>query len=218
MIKLYGTAISNNVNKISYCLDYLKLPYESVPINLMKGEQQTPEFLNICPTGKVPALEDNGFTVFESNAILRYLAKREKSPIYPEDVKRAAIVDAWIDYSSIHISNALGRIAFNRIFAPLMKKEVDEKSLQFGLEMMDKYLPVINTLLSKNKFIAGNEFSIADINLLAVLDPCEMVKIDLTPYKEITTWRNNLRTQDFYQKGSKAHKESVQDMMATMAK
>ena len=57
MIKLYGVALSNNVNKVRYCLDYLKLPYEFVQLNPMKGENRTTEYLDLCPTGKIPAME-----------------------------------------------------------------------------------------------------------------------------------------------------------------
>ena len=217
MIKLYGLALSNNVNKIRYCLDYLKLPYENVQVNALKGENQSPEYLKICPTGKIPAIEIDGVNLFESNAILRYLAKREKSPIYPQDAKKAAFVDAWLDYASIHISNALGRVLFNLIVAPMMNKEVDEKSLQFGLEMLDKYLPMVNKQLTKNKFLAGGEITIADFCLLASLDPCELIQVSLTPYKELLAWRKNLKSQDFYQKCFKDYNEFVQSMMAPKA-
>ncbi|MFA5060152.1 MAG: glutathione S-transferase family protein [Candidatus Omnitrophota bacterium] len=212
MIKLYGAALSNNVNKVRYCLDYLELPYEFVSIDPMKGENQTAEFAKITPTRKIPALEDDGFTIFESNAIVRYLAKKERSAIYPQDIKKAAIVDAWIDFSSIHIGNAIGRITFNRVLAPMFKKEVDAKSLQFGLEMMDKYLPIMDKQLSLGKFITGTEFSIADIALLAALDPCEIARIDLTAYRDIVRWRNYLKAQDFYQKAFKDLNESLQLM------
>ena len=217
MIKLYGIPLSNNVNKVRYCLNYLKLAYELIPINPLEGQNQTPEFQNLSPTAKIPAIEIDDLKLFESNAIIRYLAKKQNSSIYPLDIKKAAIVDAWIDYPAIHVSNAMGRIIANRVFAPMMNKPVDENSLQFGLEMMDKYLPILNKQLSKNKFIAGSELSIADFNLLAVLDPCEMVQVSLTAYPDITRWRNNLKAQDFYQKCFKDYNEFVQNAMAAKA-
>lgn len=217
MIKLYGIPLSNNVNKVRYCLNYLKLPFELIPINPMQGENQKPEFLSLSPTAKIPAMEIDGLKLFESNAIIRYLAKREKSAIYPQDAKKAAIVDAWLDYASIHVSNALGRIIANRVFAQMMNKEVDEKSLAFGLEMMDKYLPILNKQLDQNTYIAGSELSIADFNLLAVLDPCEMVQVSLGAYPAITKWRNNLKSQDFYQKCFKDYNEFVQSAFAAKA-
>ena len=217
MIKLYGIPLSNNVNKVRYCLNYLKLPFELVPVNPLQGENQKPEFTNLSPPGKIPAMEIDGIKLFESNAINRYLAKREKSAIYPQDAKKAATVDAWLDYASIHVSGALGRIVANRVFAPMFNKEVDEKSVAFGLEMMDKYLPILNKQLGQNKYIAGSELSIADFNLLAVLDPCEMVQVSLGAYPAITKWRNNLKSQDFYQKCFKDYNEFVQSAFAAKA-
>ena len=57
MIKLYGIPLSNNVNKVRYCLNFLKLPYEMIPINPLEGQNQTPEYTNLCPTAKIPAIE-----------------------------------------------------------------------------------------------------------------------------------------------------------------
>ena len=214
MIKLYGIPLSNNVNKVRYCLNYLKLAYELIPVNPLQGENQKPEFTKLSPTAKIPAMEVDGLKLFESNAMIRYLAKREKSAIYPQDPKQAALVDAWLDYPAIHVSGAMGRIIANRVFAPMQGKEVDQKSLAFGLEMMEKYLPILNTQLSKNKFIAGADIYIAVFNLFAVLDPCEMVQVDGSRFKDISRWRNNLKAQDFYQKCFKDYNEFVQSMMA----
>ena len=217
MIKLYGIPLSNNVNKVRYCLNYLKLPYELVPINPIEGQNKTPEYQNICPTEKIPALSDDDFNIFESDTIVRYLAEKQKSPIYPQDLKKRTIANAWTDFSSIHVANAVSRIMFNRLMAPMLGREVDEKSLQFGLEMLDKYLPMLNQQLIKNKFLAGDELTIADFTLLASLDPCELIKVSLAFYPELSAWRRNLKAQDFYQKCFKDYAEFVQSMMAAKA-
>lgn len=214
MIKLYGIALSSNVNKVRYCLDYLKLPYEMVQVNPMKGENQTSEYLNTCPTGKIPAMEIDGLKLFESNAMIRYLAKREQSPLYPQDAKQAAMVDAWLDFPAIHISQAMGRVGFNRVIAPMVGKDVDDKSLQFGLEMMEKYLPVIEKQLKAHPYLAGDALSIADVNLLAILDPCEMFQVDLALYTNVTRWRSGLQGEEFYQPAAKDQQAFMQAMTA----
>lgn len=214
MIKLYGIALSNNVNKVRYCLDYLKLAYEIVPINPLQGSNQTPEYQAITPTQKIPSLDDNGFKIFESNAIIRYLAEKQKSPIYPQDLQKRTTVNAWMDFSSIHIGTSLGRVMFNRVVAPMLNKEVDQNSLNFGLEMLSKYLPIADKQLGANTYIAGSEFSIADFDLLAVLDPCEMCQVDLTSYKNLTRWRDDLKKRDFYQNAAKDQQAFMQSMMA----
>lgn len=217
MIKLYGIALSNNVNKVRYCLNYLDLKYDWAQTNPMQGENRTPEYLNIAPTGKVPAIEVDGLKLFESNAITRYLAATRHSPIYPEDLKKRAVVDAWMDYAAIHVSSAVGRILFNRLMAPMMGKAVDENSIREGLEFLDKYLPVLEKQLSQNIYLAGTEFSLADINLLAVLDPCELAQISLSNYPHILKWRNALKSQAFYQMCYKDYTRFIQETLSAKA-
>jgi glutathione S-transferase len=217
MIKLYGIAFSNNVNKVRYCLNYLGLSYDWAQTNPMQGENKTAEFLSISPTGKIPAIEVDGFKLFESNTIIRYLAATRHSPIYPDDLKKRATVDAWLDYVSIHVMAALGRVFFNRVMAPMMGKAVDESSLQTGLEFLTQYFPILEARLSKNACLAGAEFSLADINLLAALDPCELAQVSLEKYPAITKWQNGLRAKDFYQKCYKNYTQFVQELMNAKA-
>ena len=217
MIKLYGIGISNNVNKVRYCLNYLGLKYDWVQTNPIQGENQKSEYLEICPTGKVPAMEIDGLKLFESNAINKYLATTNNSPIYPQDAKKRAVVDAWMDYVAIHVAQAMGRVVFNRLFAPMTGQKIDETSLQVGLEFLDKYFPILEKQLSQNTYLAGKEFSLADINLLAVLDPCELAQISLAEYPHITKWRNALKSQSFYQKCYKDYTQFVQDAMSAKA-
>jgi glutathione S-transferase len=217
MIKLYGIGISFNVSKVRYCLNYLDLDYEWVQTNPMQGENQTKEFLKISPTGKIPAIEVDGVAIFESNAINKYLASKYRSGIYPSDLEQRVKVDAWMDYGAIHIANAMGRVLFNRILAPMIGKEVDENSLKTGLEFLAQYLPICDRQLAKNKYLAGDKLSLADINLLAIVDPAEMAQIDLSPFPNVVKWRNDLKAQDFYQKCYKDFGQYVQEMMNARA-
>ena len=150
MIKLYGLGVSNSVNKVRYCLNYLNLPYDWVQTNPMQGENKTPEFLTISPLGKIPGIDIDGFKLFESNAINRYLATKENSPIYPQDAKKRAIVEAWMDFVAIHVASAMGRVMFNRIMAPMLGEKVDQESLKVGLNFLEKYFPALEKQLSQN--------------------------------------------------------------------
>ena len=217
MIKLYGIGFSFNVNKVRYCLNYLNLKYDWVQTNPMQGENNTPAFKSISPTGKIPALEIDGLKLFESSAIIRYLAAINNSPIYPQDAKKRAVIEAWLDYVGIHVAHALGRVLFNRVFAPMMNQKVDESSLKTGLEFLDKYFPILEKQLSSNVYLAGKEFSLADINLLAVLDPCELAQISLDKYPQITKWRKNLQAQPFYQKCYKDYNQYAQEVLSAKA-
>ena len=217
MIKLYGNGISFNVSKVRYCLNYLNLKYDWVQTNPMAGETKTPEFFSISPTGKIPAIEIDGFKLFESSTINRYLATINNSSIYPQDAQKRAIVDAWTDYVAIHVAQAMGRVLFNRVFAPMTGQKVDQESLRVGLDFLDKYFPILEKQFFENTYLAGKEFSLADISLLAVLDPCELAQISIEKYPLLKKWRTGLKSQPFYQQCYKDYTEFVHDVMIAQA-
>ena len=217
MIKLYGMGLSFNVSKVRYCLNYLNLKYDWVQTNPISEENKTPEYLSICPTGKIPAIDIDGLKLFESNSINRYLATINNSPIYPQDAKKRAIVDAWMDYVAIHVAHALGRVLFNRMFAPMTGQKVDQESIRVGLDFLDKYFPILEKQLSQNPYLAGKELSLADINLMAILDPCELAQINIDRYPSLKKWRAGLKSQPFYQKCYKDYSQFVQDAMSAKA-
>src|SRR5579864_3672714 len=103
MLKIYGSPLSSPTNKVRYVANFLKIPFEFHPMNLAGGDHQKPEYLKINPYGKIPAIDDEGFHLAESNAIVCYLADKAQSPIYPKDLKQRALVDQWIDYASFHV-------------------------------------------------------------------------------------------------------------------
>ncbi len=214
MIKLYGVGFSPSVTKVRYTLNQLNLEYDWAQTNPGAGDTQTEEFKNISPTGKIPAIDVDGFKLFESNAIIRYLAAIKNSSLYPADAKKRAIVDAWLDYGSIHVGHAMGRVFFNRVLAPVFNQKADPESLKVGLDFLAKYFPVLEKQLSQNPYLAGKELSIADINLISVLDPSELCQISYDQYPSLKKWRDGLKAQAFYQKCYKDYGQFVQEMMS----
>ncbi len=204
MLKIYGSDLSSPANKVRFVANSLGLKYEYVKVNLREGEHMKPEYKKVHPANKIPAIDDDGFNLFESNAIIRYLADKNKSPLYPKDSKARAIVEQWLDFGSMHVGLALSKVVYNRLFAPMRGVPVDENSLKEGISFLERFLPVVDEQLSKQKYLAGDEMTLADINLLALLDPAEAANIDLSKYKNVAKWRSALRKQDFY---TKCHKE-----------
>jgi glutathione S-transferase len=192
----------------------LGIEYEYIPVNLREGEHRAKEYLAMHPAGKVPVIDDDGFVLFESDAIMKYLAGSRSSPIYPNDIKKRAVADQWIDFVSIHVGGAMGRVVFNRVFAPFAKVPVDERSLDDGIKFLGRFLPVVDQQLSRSKYLAGNQFTLADIALLAAVDPAEVAGIDLSPYGHIVKWRNELRQKDFYTKCHASYDDVLKNMMS----
>ena len=209
MLKIYGADLSTPVTKARFTANLLGMKYDYIRIDLRGGEHQKPEFLKLHPAGKIPVIDDDGFVLFESNAIIRYLAEKNKSPLYPKDLKERVLVDQWIEFGSHHVGQAMSKVVFNRLFAPMRKVPVDEQSLKDGLGFLDRFLPIIDNQLAKNKFLAGNQLSLADINLLAILDPVEVAKIDLSKYKNIVKWRSGLKKEEFYTRCYASYEEAL---------
>ncbi len=215
MLKIYGSDLSGPCNKVRFAANAVGIPFEYIRVNLREGEHKKPEFLKLNPVGKVPVIDDDGFVLFESNAIIRYLADKNNSPLYPKGAKPRAIVDEWIEFGSHHVGLSMSKVVYNRLFAPRFKMEPDERSLKEGLAWLDRYLPVVDNQLSKNKHLAGDALTLADINLLSVLDPAEVAEMDLLKYGNITRWRSGLKKQDFYTKCHKEFGESLHPDFAT---
>ena len=200
MLKIYGMELSPPSNKVRFVANELGLEYEFKSVNLVSGENKTEQHLKLHPAGKVPVIDDGGFVLFESNAIIRYLATKCDSPLYPAAPKQRALVDQWADFSSHHVFTALSRVLVNRVFAPFLGQEVDERALADGLSFLDQFLPVVDAPLEERRYLAGGELTLADFSLLAALDPAEVAEVDLSGYLNITRWRQDLMGRDFYTK------------------
>jgi len=214
MLTLYGNPLSSPSNKICYCANYLNIPYEFVTVNLGAGEQKTIKFARLLPLKKIPAIDDNGFILAESNAIVRYLANKHESSLYPKNLQERAIVDQWIDYASHHIALATSKIMFNTVFYKFSNTALDERSLQDGKFFLSQYLPVLEQQLTSNKYMAGNTLTLADICLLGALDVCEVIQYDLSAFPCLVSWRKNLMAQDFYKKCHNSYADTFNAVMA----
>jgi glutathione S-transferase len=200
MLKIYGLDFSPWVNRVRFTANQIGLEYDYVQVDLLNGEGQSTEYKQLHPAGKVPAIDDDGFVLFESGAICRYLATKSDSSIYPDDVKTKAVVDQWTDFSVIHIAMAMQKVFFNRVVYKMMDKEQDKLSLKEGEEFLQHFLPIIDAQLGTMSYLAGDTISLADMILVAWLDPAEISELNLSPYQHIYKWRNQLKQQDFYTK------------------
>ena len=206
MLKVYGDPHSSNTQKVIFTLLFLAKDYEYITIDL--SVPRSPEYLKLQPSGKVPCIDDNGFVLFESDAICAYFA--EGSSLYPSEIKERAIVNQWVVFVTVHIADVLSKISYaKRLTGPKRGQPVDETALAEGMKELDRFLPVIDAQLGKQAFLAGNKISLADIDLLAAMGVAKRVGIDLTPYKHILSWMPKLTEMDFYKKALEPIKVAV---------
>jgi glutathione S-transferase len=198
MIIIYGNPLSSPTNKVRYVANQTGTPYDFHNINLGTGEHRKPEFLTINPCGKVPALKDGDYCLGESNAIIRYLADKANSTLYPRDLQQRGHIDQWIDFAAQHIATATAKIMFNTYFYKFRGVTVDERSLKEGHEFLAQYLPLVEQQLTKHTYLTGNTLTLADMVMLSALDVCEVASVDLGKYPTLTKWRKTLLQQKWY--------------------
>lgn len=198
MLKLYGLPLSTPVNRVRFTAHLIGIPFEFIIVNLPGGEHLQPDYLAINEMGKIPAIDDDGFRLSESTAICRYLCRKHASDLLPQDLQKQAIVDRWLDFVGIHVHDAFVRIMFNKLLAPLINVPVDEMAIRVGYSMLKRFLPVIDSQLAANQFLTGDALTLADIALLATVDPAEILDIDLSPHSHLLKWRAALQQEGFY--------------------
>lgn len=209
MLTIYGSDLSGPAIKVRLVASYLGLDHKWQFVNLREGEQKQDWYLKINPVGKIPAIDDDGFFLFESNACCKYLASKIHSPIYPTDLKQRALIDQWIDFVTSHISAHVSTVAFARIFAPRTGRPVNEEAVAEARRFLGGYCPIIEKQLTQHKFIVGNELTLVDIILFAMMEPSELAGISYDAYPKITAWRQNLKQQPFYTKCYKEYGEML---------
>jgi len=158
MLKLYFHATPNSM-KVLLLLEELQLPFEIVPIDIFKGEQHRPEFLKINPNGKVPAIVDDGVVVFDSHAILLYLAEKH-AKFAPTDRERAAML-SWLEFVATGLSPFSGQAVHFLHYAP---EQLPYARNRYVKEVERHYL-VLDRHLGQSKYLAGQQYGIADMAL-----------------------------------------------------
>ena len=159
MIDLY-TAPTPNGHKVSIALEELALPYEVHPINLMAGEQKKPEYLKLNPNGRIPTIVDrerNGFAVFESGAILVYLAEKT-GKLMPSDVEGRSLVLQWLMFQMGGVGPMMGQAnVFFRYFPEKIQPAIDRYQNECR-----RLFEVLDRRLGESEWLA-DDYSIADI-------------------------------------------------------
>ncbi len=159
MIDLY-TAATPNGHKVSVALEELGLAYRVISIDLAAGEQRTPEFLRLCPNGRIPVIVDRGagdFAVFESGAILIYLAEKT-GRLLPQDAQGRSLVIQWLMFQMGGIGPMMGQAnVFYRYFPEKLPSAIDRYHRE-----VKRLFRVLDNRLADREYIAG-DYSIADI-------------------------------------------------------
>lgn len=163
MLRVWGRTTSSNVMKVMWLLDELGLAAERIDAGGKFGRTGTPEYRAMNPLGLVPTLEDDGFALFESNAILRYLcnAHAPANALYPAPPPARAEVDAWLDFQQTALNRPQGVV-----FAGLVRtapEQRDNAAISAAVAEAGRIWGILDTRLGSRAFLAGDGLTLADI-------------------------------------------------------
>ncbi len=199
MLKIWGRINSVNVQKVLWCCGELEVPYERVDAGGQFGRTGEPDYLAMNPTGLIPTIEDDGFALWESNTIVRYLCARHgANTLWPEDPVTRALAEKWMDYQ-------LGTlwVAFRAAFLGLVRTPPEQRDMdQIGasLERTARALALLDRHLADNEYVAGSGFTMGDVALGSTVYRWLNMEIERPEMPNLVAWHDRLSGRPAYQR------------------
>lgn len=194
MLKILGRLSSVNVQKVVWCADEIGLAYDRVDVGGKFGGNDTPAFLAMNPNGLVPVIEEDGFVLYESNAIVRYLAARRcAGRLWPEDLRRRADIDRWMEWQSTSYTPAMWA-AFWQLIRTAPEKR-DAASVEASRARSEKCSAILDAHLASRRYLAGEEFSPADIVVGCAAHRWLHLPLGRAPRPNLERWYAELRSR-----------------------
>jgi glutathione S-transferase len=198
MVKILGRGTSGNVQKVVWLMEELGQPYTREDYGRQFNNTQTEAYLNLNPSGKVPTLVDGDVVVWESNTILRYLCSKSAggAKLYPVDPAARSLIERWMDWQLASLNGP-----YLGVFKEAKKKE-EERAASFAADSKElgAQLEILEKGTAGRPWLAGADFSIADICLGPIIDRCLAFPVALPAVPGIRAWRDKVVARPAYQK------------------
>jgi glutathione S-transferase len=199
-MKLYTAGLSPNALRARVVIFELGLTVELEEVNLADAAAKVATLRPLNPNTKVPVLVDGDFVLWESRAIIAYVANG--TPLYPSDPKRRAIIDQWIYWGAIHLGPALQAVSFQRFMkARFGMGAPDEAAIAPQVKEIAQFLPVLEGGLAGKEWIAG-ELSIADFAIATTLVYRDVAGVDCSAAPNVLAWIERIEARPSWQKAA----------------
>ena len=160
MLKFFFSG-APNPTKVALFLEEAGLPYEAIPVDTRKGDQHKPEYLAINPNAKVPAIVDGDATVFDSNAILLYLAEKTGKFLPPKGDKARGELLSWLMFVASGVGPYSGQLVHFRVYAP---EKIEYAINRYAFETQ-RHFSILDARLGKQKYMLGDTYTIVDMDV-----------------------------------------------------
>eukprot|EP00250_Pteridium_aquilinum_P015003 c22321_g3_i1 orf=154-801(-) len=190
-LKVYGLAMSTCTGRVLATAIEKCAPFEIEPVDLFSGAHKKPEFLALQPFGVIPVLKDEDLTIFESRAIARYIATKyegEGTPLYGKNLQEKAKVEQWLEVETQNYNPPISTIVGQIVFLPKRGVPTNEEVVKENIAKLEKVLDIYEEHLSKNEYLAGDFFSLADLSHL----PYTHYLINIANKGEVITSRKHV--------------------------
>jgi glutathione S-transferase len=189
-MKLYGFPPSPNTWKVRAVAAHLGLRPDFEFVDLTRGQSRIAEFVALNPTGRTPVLVDGDFTLWESNAIMQYLASRTPNALWPNEARIRADIMRWQSWQLAHWSKeGCEPLLFERLVKKIMNLGApDPAVVAKGTENFHREARVLDAHLAKQSYLVGKEPTLADFSVAAPLFHAQAAELPLAPYPHIRDW------------------------------
>jgi glutathione S-transferase len=184
--RLHGALLSSNTRRAALTFEYLRVPFELVPVNLRNPDDRA-RLVALNPNNKIPVLVHGDFVLWESHAIMQYVATQVPGQtVYPTDPRHRADVDRWLFWLSAHFAPPLGVLGWERMWKPLVTGQpTDADQVARHEQAFHAVAKIANEHLDGRDFLAGDGITLADLSMAATVENAAMYKAPLDPYPHV---------------------------------
>lgn len=192
-MKLYVFPPSPRAFKVLLAAHHYGIDYELRFVDLTKGQQNALELAALNPNKRMPVLEDEGYVLWESNAIVEYLASKTLHAL-PRETRDRLALTKWLYWDSNHWDPACAIFVFERLVKPFFGLgETSESEIARGTALLNRLAAVLNGELDKHRFVTGDALTIADLAIGSALSAHEQVNFPLEEFRAIQRWHEELK-------------------------
>jgi len=199
-VVIYADMMSQPSRAVIWLCKLVNIPYRVQVVSIAKMQQRSDEYKTRNPFAKVPAIDDNGFLVFESHAILRYLAGKYNAPdqYYPKDIQKRTRVDQYLDWHHSNTRKAANFI-FSSILGPQMGLKPNPNYIKLAQKECEQALDDIESVwLKDSPYLAGNEVTLADISAVCELKQLMIAKYNFETRPKLFAWMKKMESVPGY--------------------
>jgi glutathione S-transferase len=195
-MKIHDFAFSPNCRKVRAVAYELGIELETVQVDLLSAGQRTPAHLALNPNGRVPVLVDEGFVLWESMAIIRYLSNKRGGALMPDTAQGQAEVDRWLAWQLAHLGPAMSKVAYERIVKKVTGRGApDAEAIAAGSADFAQLSAIMDAALEGREYLAQT-LTLADFALAAHYSLAAMCGLDLEPHPRVAAWLNRMLGRD----------------------